>query len=386
MSTLVGSHRTFALRVASNEAEAEAWEPAVVIAAGTSQYGELAADVVQLTAGGGRGLGVVVDRLLPGARWTLTELPVVGRWRLEPLGLDVVPIGITDEQVTDVGDLLDAARQPLTVAAATDPVRSAAGGPGAPQFIEQQWPLMIRVLGGVSVVDRSGATVEFGRAKALELAIWLGLHRERSTRTAARTALWELDVRAPTFANVVSDARRAMARLVAPAEGEEWIERTLTEQLPLHRAVITDAELLQARLEHARHLPPVEAIDVLRPGLELVTDLPFAGTSYLWPDAEGITSSLTLLATGAAAELARYYLATCDIDGVFWATGQGLKVLTGHEELIALRMRAHAHRGDLAGVRSEWDVYERALHADPWSSAEPSPKLVAVRRELLSTG
>jgi len=59
-------------------------------------------------------------------------------------------------------------------------------------------------------------------------------------------------------------------------------------------------------------------------------------------------------------------------------------VLPGHEELIALRMRAYAQRGDLAGVRGEWEVYERALHADPWSSAEPSAKLVAVRRELLT--
>jgi hypothetical protein len=61
-----------------------------------------------------------------------------------------------------------------------------------------------------------------------------------------------------------------------------------------------------------------------------------------------------------------------------------LKVLAGHEELIALRMRAHAAHGDLAGVRQEWESYERALIADPWSAAEPAPKLVALRRELLS--
>ena len=53
---------------------------------------------------------------------------------------------------------------------------------------------------------------------------------------------------------------------------------------------------------------------------------------------------------------------------MFWATGQGLKVLAGHEELIALRMRAHADRGDLAGVRSEWESYERAVQADTWAA------------------
>jgi hypothetical protein len=245
---------------------------------------------------------------------------------------------------------------------------------------------MVRVLGQLAVVDRELRPVAFERGKALELVAWLSQHRERPTRTRARTALWDLDVRDTTFANVVSDARRAMARAVAPATGEEWIERTLSDQLPLHDHVVSDADLLRARLDFARDLRPADVIEVLRPGLELVTDMPFAGTGYLWPDAEGISSSLTLLATGASTELARAHLALGDVDGVFWATGQGLKVLYGHEELIALRMRAHAHCGDLAGVRNEWEVYERALTADPWSNGEPSPKLVAIRRELLSAG
>jgi hypothetical protein len=118
--------------------------------------------------------------------------------------------------------------------------------------------------------------------------------------------------------------------------------------------------------------------------VERIHGMPFAGTSYLWPDAEGITSSLVMLATGAATDLAVLYLDIGDIEGVFWSTGQGLKVLAGHEELIALRMRAHAHRGDLAGVRSEWDSYERAINADVWAAAEPSPKLVDLRRQLLA--
>ena len=79
----------------------------------------------------------------------------------------------------------------------------------------------------------------------------------------------------------------------------------------------------------------------------------------------------------------RNCLATGDVEGVFWATGQGLRVLPGHEELVALRMRAHARAGDLAAVRAEWGSYERALAADPWSDAEPAPKLVDLRRELL---
>jgi len=158
----------------------------------------------------------------------------------------------------------------------------------------------------------------------------------------------------------------------------------MNEDLPLHDLVVSDVELLADRVAAARGLAAVEAIDVLRPGVALIEGMPFAGTSYLWPDAEGITSALVLLATSAAASLASHYLDLGDVDGVFWATGQGLKVLAGHEELIALRMRAHADRGDLSGVRNEWESYERALQADSWAAAEPSPKLVELRRELLS--
>ena len=71
-------------------------------------------------------------------------------------------------------------------------------------------------------------------------------------------------------------------------------------------------------------------------------------------------------------------------DGERVIDATGLLVLPGHEELIALRMRAHAVRGDTAGVRLEWEQYERALAADSWSGDEPSPKLAALRRELLS--
>ena len=39
--------------------------------------------------------------------------------------------------------------------------------------------------------------------------------------------------------------------------------------------------------------------------------------------------------------------------------------------------------GLAAAVRAEWGSYERALAADPWSDAEPAPKLVELRRELL---
>ena len=136
-------------------------------------------------------------------------------------------------------------------------------------FVEREWRVLVHVLGRLRVtVD--GVDVPFERGKALELVTWLSQHRDRSTRNGARTALWETSVRDATFANVVSEARRALARAVMPPGGEEWIGRTLTEHLPLHPLVTTDAELLRMRREAARGLSSLDAIAVLRPGVALL--------------------------------------------------------------------------------------------------------------------
>jgi len=254
---------------------------------------------------------------------------------------------------------------------------------GVAAAASQPWALMVRVLGPVSVVDQAGALVEFERTKTRELVAWLATHRDRSTRSNARTALWEHDVRDATFSNVVSEARRALARCVRPPDRQEWLGRTVSDSLPLHQLVTTDASVLEHAVTVARTQAPAEAIATLRPAVQLVAGLPFEGTSYLWPDAEGLTSHLVLLATTAAAELGAHHLAIADVEGVFAATGRGLRVLPGHEELIGLRMRAHARAGDHAGIRQEWESYERMIVADPWSDGEASPKLIDLRHELL---
>ncbi len=373
---LARGRSTFALRVGG--VGGEAWEPALVVAAGSHDADALSA--VAAAAQPSSGLGVAVEGVVPGRHgWTLRADG--NEHVLQPLGLTVQPVGVSDADLAALHGLLAAQEAPLErVAPAVSLVRTDAAEP----FVEPGWELLVRVFGQVEVVDRDGAPAPFERSKALELVAWLSQHRERPTRQAARTALWDLSVRDATFANVVSDARRAMARAVAPAEGEEWIARTLTEDLPLHEGVVSDAELVQRRVAHARGLRPLDAIETLRPAVDLLAGMPFAGTGYLWCDAEGLSSALSLLAVDAAGTMAEHCLTVGDTDGVFWATGQGLKVIGGHEALVELRMRAHARRGDLAGVRQEWESYERALAADTFLTPEPSAKMVNLRRELLA--
>ena len=148
-------------------------------------------------------------------------------------------------------------------------------------------------------------------------------------------------------------------------------------------AVVTDADLLEHALIASRARPPAEAIAILRPAVDSIAGLPFEGTSYLWPDAEGLTSHLILLATSAASELAAHCLAAGDIDGVFEATGRGLRVLARPRGADRAAHARPCRAGDHAGVRQEWNSYERVINADPWSDGEPSPKLVDLRKQLL---
>ena len=407
-STGAAATSTFALRATGTATET--WEPAVVM---------IGASVGTVTVPTARtGLAVVSASPLHGPSSRLA--PDGDSWVLQPAGIRLTPVGLRPDDIAAISELVtvidpepaserapgseprpDAQNHvPVTIddAALTDdtilpgrepvpddgpdadlgPDADVGGSPVPPHA------LLVRMIGPVGVVDRDGAEVSFERSKTRELVAWLATHRERSTRSAARTALWELDVRDATFANVVSEARRSLARLVEPPEGEEWVGRTMTDALPLHDLVRSDVDLLRHALEAARVQPPAQAIATLAPAVELIAGVPFEGTSYLWPDSEGITSNIVLLATTATTELAAHCLSIGDIEGVFGATARGLRVLPGHEELIGLRMEAHARAGDHAGVRQEWESYERVINGDPWSDGEPAPKLVELRRRLLN--
>ena len=260
------------------------------------------------------------------------------------------------------------------------------------EFCERQHELIVQLLGPVAVQTRAGVSVDFDRSKAQELVVWLTQHRRRPTRMSARTALWDLAVRDATFSNVVSDARRAMAKLVMPPAGQEWIGRTMNEDLPLHDMVVSESSCSSIALPLPEDSTPHDAIAVLRPGVALINGMAFEGTSYLWPDAEGITSAHVLLATSAAAELAGHYLTVGDVDGVFWATGQGLKVLAGHEELIALRCehtrieatsRAFAANGTATSGRSMPTVGAMPALAE---ARQPAPRVALAVAGFVAVG
>lgn len=249
-----------------------------------------------------------------------------------------------------------------------------------PALRPPDWAVLVRVLGPPTAVTDRGEPITFDKGKALELLVWMTEHRDASTRSAARTALWDGVVKDSTFSNVVSEIRRSL-KSGHPDLSEDWIPRTFTDELPLHDAIVTDAELLEIatkNFERDRNEFAGPLVDCLAE----VRSLPFSGADYAWADGEGITTSHVIKVVRAAVLVGEYAIEQGDDDLLFMATERGLRVLPGHEQLVSLRMRGHARRGNRSAIKHEWESYARSIEADSWAGAVPSPELEALAQEL----
>jgi len=249
---------------------------------------------------------------------------------------------------------------------------------------QSDWMIIVKVLGPPVVETRAGSRIAFNRGKAQELLVWMTEHRRTSTRSGARTALWEEDVQDSTFSNIVSELRRALNSAL-PLDDGEWIPRTFTDELHLHRAVVTDAEILENALNRFLR-DPDQSPDELKIALASVGNLPFWGANYPWADGEGITTSHVMKVVKAAVVLGEYAIEHDDTGLLFMATERGLRVLPGHEELVALRMKGHARIGNRSAIKYEWESYARAIEADSWAGASPSTALEHLAHELSRAG
>jgi two-component SAPR family response regulator len=292
-------------------------------------------------------------------------------WMLMPSEQRLSVFGLTEFETSVVQDLLTESSKP-----AEEDKRLC-------EPLDADWNVCVRLLGPVDAETRNGIPISFEKSKSLELLAWLTTHRERPTRVAARTALWEISVQDATFNNVVSGLRRGLASGLVGVEQIEFLPKTFTDQLSIHGSVITDVDVLNNAVNLVKNRGDRESWFGLLDALDRVRDLPFAGTDYLWPDSEGITSNFILSVITGSIMAAEHALQQGDTEGVFWATGQGLKVLHGHEELVALRMRAYGDVGDRVGVNAEWSSYERSLLHDSWSGGAPSVRMVDLKRELI---
>ena len=201
-----------------------------------------------------------------------------------------------------------------------------------------EWALVVKLFGYPVVENEAGDVASFRKRRALELLTWLALNRDRSRRSAARTAMWDLDIADSTFSTIVSDMRRGLAEIHQQSSRSDWVPTTYSDEIPLSPRVITDDVLMTCALENFRK-DSRNSSEIVR-ALSHVRDVPFAGTSYSWADLDGTTTRLVILAITAAMEVASWALTAGDSTAFEIAITAGLRVLPGHEELLALQDEA----------------------------------------------
>ena len=299
-----------------------------------------------------------------------------GEWRLVPIDIAIQPVGAGSDDIRRIRDVLG---DPLPVIEISEMTPD--GGADGNMNSDDGWTFMASVLGPPQVVDRRFEIVEFERGKAEELVIWLAFHPEQRKRSLARTALWLSPVQDATFSNITASARRSLNAVVVPPEGQTWVGITLSDDLPLADGFVTDVERLREAVDRARRCPEDRGLERLRDALQLVRGVPFAGSTYTWSDGIGMSGDAATLVVRAASMMAEMCQEIGDMGGVYWATAKGLLALPGHEELVSIRLRAHAERGDRIAMRAEWESYRRAVACE-WGDAEPSEKMMELWHRL----
>ena len=203
------------------------------------------------------------------------------------------------------------------------------------------WLVEVKLFGYPMAVSVDGSVAEFRKKRSLELLTWLALNRNRARRTAARTAMWDIDVSDASFSTVVSDLRRALRDAVHDSDDINFLPTTYSDELPLSHLVVTDADRLQS--EYERFMESHTMTGELRRLLGGMRDIPLAGTTYSWADLDGTTTRLVMSALIVTEDIAQVCLDTGVISDALLATAAGLRVFPGCEELLDLQQQCLAH-------------------------------------------
>jgi two-component SAPR family response regulator len=197
------------------------------------------------------------------------------------------------------------------------------------------WSILVRLMGEPRVENRAGERATFAKKRSLELLCWMVLNRDRSTRSAARTAMWDLDVADSTFSTIVSEMRRALRRLDSQDLSQLLSRPTYSDSLPLSASVVADVELLDQAVHVAAADP--EGIDAVAHVLGLVRDVPFAGATYQWADLDGSTTRVIISVMQAVDMVISVGQQMGRADLVLAGTRAGLRVMPGDQRLLAIQ-------------------------------------------------
>ena len=248
-------------------------------------------------------------------------------WRVEPQLQQFLPYGVSSAEATDLRTMVD--EMTVVEIVPPRPTRKSVGTTAQ----DATALAVVRVLGPVEVMTSGFGELRFRKSKSTELLCWLCFHRERPTVSAARTALWEVNVADSTFHNVLSELRRGLASCGL----RDVVRRDTKQLLVLDDCISTDLAVLKDVLLAADERCSDDAVRELVAMLSKVRGLPFADAAYAWADAEGITSEAVWLVTRAIEIVVDAARLNADYATVLDATAAGLRMFPGDEHFLGLR-------------------------------------------------
>lgn len=206
--------------------------------------------------------------------------------------------------------------------------------PTVPSVV-QSWDVVIRLYGCPYVESRSGVRAVFDKNRSIEVLAWLGMNMDRPRRSAVRTAVWDVEISDASFSTVMSDIRRGISSVACERERKEVFPPTFTDSIEIGVGLVTDFDLISSSLHDFRR--DSSFATSLANELNLVRDIPFAGVNYMWADLDGTTTRMVMLVLQASCELAEWARENNDVEMCWVAVRAGLRVMPGHEELLAIQ-------------------------------------------------
>ena len=215
--------------------------------------------------------------------------------------------------------------------------------------------------------------------RELILAVLLACRGGTVAASAAQDALWGgKAVEAKTVWNFVTRTRTALGEFPDGRAVMPAADRT-RGTLRLDRHVTTDLDLLVGGLEQARRSSSGEAIGLLRECLALVDGPPFDAAGYDWAHRDQDVAYASTAIEQAAETLVKLALEADLVDVAREAITRGLRGLPGNEPLYRCRMRVEHHAGNHSAIVAAYDELGVYL-AD--LDAEVSPATTALYHDL----
>jgi DNA-binding SARP family transcriptional activator len=219
----------------------------------------------------------------------------------------------------------------------------------------------VRVLGPIEIV---GAARPFTRAWAIELIVYLAMHRNGASSEQWATALWPDRIMAA--ASLHSTASAARRSLGASTSGEDHLPRAHS-RLALGASVTSDWKRFAELSERSEP-------DSWRQALELIRGRPFEGLRAPdWVLLEGIGANIEAVVVDLASRYAEHCLSVGDPGAAQWSARQGLRVSSYDERLYRILLRAADAAGNPAGVESVMSELVRLVAEDvePYDAVHP---------------